>query len=104
MHIVPGNHEHPPSRPVDPLWLRIIFGPWLGPILLLFAWVLFFIVAIVLDILQERGVVAPQAGIGLGWGLFDIAYLATVLAFVSMVFHAIRAIYRYIVRSKSPPL
>jgi hypothetical protein len=99
MHIVPGDHEHPASPPQDSLWWRIAIGPWLAPILLVAGWAPLFVADIILDILQQRGVVGPHDGVGfgMGWGL-GIAFPLTIVACASIIFHSIRAVYRYFLR------
>jgi hypothetical protein len=98
MHIVPGDHEHPASPPQDPPFWRFVFGAWLGPVLLVTTWVAVLVVAIFVDILQQRGSRGSQTAVGLGWGLLDFACFTTIVACASIVFHSIRAIYRYFLR------
>jgi hypothetical protein len=109
MHILPDNRDPPfasgdPSpvrdeRPEDSPFWRIITGPWLGPILIVLGWGPLFAADIVIEILQGRGSVGPHFGVGyaMGWGTV-IAFPATIVAICSMLFHLLRAVYRFFAR------
>jgi hypothetical protein len=99
MHILPDPDSSPAHgsavRYQESLFWRTITGPWLGPILLVFGWAPLFVSAIVIDILEQRGIVGPHFGVGyaMGWGT-AIAFPTTIIAICSMLFPLLRAVYR----------
>jgi len=100
VHIVPDTERadsvrDDTSRSQESLFLRTMAGPWLGPILLVLGWAPLFVSSIVIDILEQRGIVGPHFGVGyaIGWGTV-IAFPVTIVAICSMLFHLLRALYR----------